>query len=90
MSTASRWAASPRDWPCSGRGDADAFVDVWQVVRAIAEIEGMTVYNAGPTGYSYDLTVGYRGDQPVLGSILQKTLDHIPQSTLERLQSTTP
>lgn len=71
-------------------GDADAFVDVWQVVRAIAESEGMTVYNAGPTGYSYDLSVGYRGDQPVLGSILQKTLEHIPESTLERLQSTTP
>ena len=71
-------------------GEADAFVDVWQVVRAIAELEGMTVYNAGPTGYSYDLTVGYRSDQPVLGSILQKTLDYIPQSTLERLQSTTP
>ena len=71
-------------------GDADAFVDVWQVVHAIAESEGMAVYNAGPTGYSYDLSVGYRGDQPVLGSILQKTLDHIPESTLERLQSTTP
>ena len=71
-------------------GGADAFVDVWQVVHAIAELEGMTVYNAGPTGYSYDLSVGYRGDQPVLGSILQKTLDHIPESTLERLQSTTP
>ena len=71
-------------------GEADAFVDVWQVVHAIAEMEGMTVYNAGPTGYSYDLTVGYRSDQPVLGSILQKTLDYIPQSTLERLQSTTP
>jgi ABC-type amino acid transport substrate-binding protein len=70
--------------------EADAFVDVWPVVRAIAEDEGMTVYNAGPIGYSYDLSIGYRGDQPVLGSILQKTLDYIPESTLERLQDTTP
>ncbi len=71
-------------------GSADAMADVWQVVSAIAEIEGMTVYNAGPTGYSYDLSIGYRGDQPVLGSILQKALDSIPESTLERLQGTTP
>ena len=71
-------------------GEADALAEVWQVVRAIAEQEGMAVYNAGPTGYSYDLSIGYRGDQPVLGSILQKALDSIPGSTLERLQGTTP
>ena len=68
------------------QGGADAFADVWRVVQAIAEQEGMTVYNAGPTGYSYDLSVGYRDDQPVLGSILQKALDAIPASMLERIQ----
>ena len=67
-------------------GEADAFADVWRVVQAIAEQEGMTVYNAGPTGYSYDLSVGYRGDQPVLGSILQKALDAIPAYMLEKIQ----
>ena len=59
-------------------GEADAFAATWPVVRAIAEQEGMTVYNAGPTGHSYPLSVGYRGDQPVLGSILQKALDASP------------
>ena len=68
------------------QGEADAFADVWRVVQAIAEREGMTVYNAGPTGYSYDLSVGYRSDQPVLGTILQKALDTIPASALERIQ----
>lgn len=67
-------------------GEADAFADVWLVVRALAELEGMTVYNAGPTGYAYELNIGYRNDQPALGSILQKTLNNIPESTLERLQ----
>ena len=70
-------------------GDADAFAITWQVIRAVAEQEGITVYNAGPTGYSYDLSIGYRNDQPLLGSILQKTLDSIPVSKLEILQSTT-
>ena len=68
------------------QGEADAFADVWRVVQAIAEQEGMTVYNAGPTGYSYDLSVGYRSDQPVLGAILQKALDTIPASALEQIQ----
>ena len=67
-------------------GEADAFADVWLVVSAIAEQEGMTVYNAGTTGYAYELNIGYRGDQPILGSILQKVLDFIPESTLDRLQ----
>lgn len=67
-------------------GEADAIADVWLVVHALAELEGMTVYNAGPTGYAYELNIGYRNDQPTLGSILQKTLDNIPESTLERLQ----
>jgi hypothetical protein len=32
------------------------------------------------------LFVGYRSDQPVLGAILQKALDTIPASALERIQ----
>ena len=68
------------------QGGADAFAATWPVALDIAETEGMTVYNAGPTGHAYQLSVGYRSDQPVLGSILQKVLDQIPQSTLERLQ----
>jgi hypothetical protein len=49
---------------------------------------GITVYDAGPTGYEYDVAIGYRSDQPLLGSIMQKTLDGIPQSVLESIQGT--
>lgn len=67
-------------------GEADAMAAAWPVVSAIARQEGITAYNAGSTGHSYELAIGYRNDQPVLESILQKTLDYIPASTLERLQ----
>ena len=70
-------------------GEADALAAAWPVISAIARQEGITIYNAGSTGHSYELAIGYRSDQPVLGSILQKTLDHIPASTLERLQGAT-
>ena len=61
-----------------GAGEADAFAATWPVMRAIAEMEGMIVHNSGPTGHSYPLAVGYRSDQPVLGSIMQKALDASP------------
>ena len=55
-------------------GEADAFADVWPVVHALAELEGMTVYNAGSAGFSFDLSIGYSSDQPILGSILEKSV----------------
>ena len=71
------------------QGDADAFALTWIAAMDIAEAENITIYDAGPTGYAYHLSVGYRNDQPLLGTILQKTLDVIPDSTLERLQDVT-
>ena len=70
-------------------GEADALAATWPVISAISREEGITIYNAGSTGHSYELAIGYRSDQPVLGSILQKTLDYLPASTLERLQGAT-
>ena len=67
---------------------ADAFAAMWLVVQHVAGSMGITVYDAGPTGYEYDVAVGYRSDQPLLGSIMQKTLDGIPQSVLEGIQGT--
>ena len=67
-------------------GGADAFAIAWPVALGMAEMEDMDIYNAGPTGHSHHLSIGYRSDQPVLGSMLQKVLDSIPQSTLEQLQ----
>ncbi len=60
-------------------GDADVFLESWIVVSHKAEelgIEGL--YDAGSTGYGYDFTVGYRGDQPLLASIMQKAVDSVP------------
>ena len=69
-------------------GEVDAVADTWLSIHIAAEAAGVSVYDAGATGHSYDLAIGYRGDLPILGSILQKTLDSIPQSTLEALQNT--
>jgi ABC-type amino acid transport substrate-binding protein len=67
-------------------GDADALAATWQPVYSHAEIAGIEgLYNAGPTGHEYDITIGYRNDQPVLGSILQKALDEIPLSALAQM-----
>ncbi len=65
-------------------GGADAFASTWQVAVHHAKMSGVgNVYNAGTTGHQYDLTVGYRNDMPVLGSIMQNTLDHIPQERID-------
>ncbi len=67
-------------------GDADALAATWQPVYSYAEIAGIEgLYNAGPTGHEYDITIGYRNDQPILGSILQKALDEIPLSALAQM-----
>ena len=68
-------------------GEADVFATYWPVAKGIADREGITVYNAGPTGHDQPLAIGYRDDLPVLGGILQKTLDHIPPEMLEKIQS---
>ena len=65
-------------------GGADAFTSVWPVAAHNAKISGIdNVYNVGATGHQYDLTVGYRNDLPLLGSIMQKTLDNIPQERID-------
>ena len=65
-------------------GGADAFTSVWPVAAHNAKMSGIdNVYNVGTTGHQYDLTVGYRNDLPLLGSIMQKTLDNIPQERID-------
>ena len=68
-------------------GQVDAFLGVWPVISYNAEllqVEGL--YNAGPTGYAYNLSMGYRDDQPILGSILQKVIDAAPDGTFDLSQ----
>ena len=61
-------------------GEANAFAATWPVVVHYAGLAGIDVYDAGPTGHQYDLDVGYSNQNPILGSILQKVVDHIPAS----------
>ena len=64
-------------------GGADAFASTWPSVVHYSKLSGVdNIYNAGSTGHQYDLTVGYRNDLPILGSIMQKTLDNIPQQKI--------
>jgi ABC-type amino acid transport substrate-binding protein len=64
-------------------GGADAFASTWPSVVHYSKLSGVeSIYNAGSTGHQYDLTVGYRNDLPILGSIMQKTLDQIPQEKI--------
>ena len=57
-------------------GDIDVFLEYWGAVSYAANKMGVDdLHNAGPSGYTYDLSIGYRSDQPVLGSLLQKALD---------------
>ncbi len=70
-------------------GEANAFAATWQVIVDHAETAGIDVYDAGPTGYSYDLHVGYSNQNPTLGSILQKVVDAIPASQIEQWWSDT-
>ena len=57
----------------------EAFVDSWEVTSASAEMAGVTVYNAG-TLNDVALSAGYDADQPILGSLLQKAFDALPQA----------
>ena len=76
---------SPADaYALLAAGGADAFTSVWPAATHHAKMSGVdNVYNVGDTGYQYDLTVGYRNDLPLLGSIMQKTLDNIPQERID-------
>ena len=64
-------------------GGADAFASTWPSAVHYSKLSGVdSMYNAGSTGHQYDLAVGYRNDLPILGSIMQKTLDQIPQEKI--------
>lgn len=70
------------------KGDADAFLDVWNVAKYIADNSGIeNLAEAGTIADEYTLSVGYTQGDDTLGSILQKTLDAIPQGEIERIVS---
>ena len=69
-------------------GSADAFLDVWGVASHIAANSGIeNLAEAGTIADEYSLSIGYTQGDDTLGSILQKTLDAIPQGEIERIVS---
>jgi len=55
-------------------GQADVFLDRYETVAYHSG--GLDdLYNAGPTGHAYDLSIGYSNDDQILGSVLQKAQD---------------
>lgn len=59
-------------------GETDAFIDNLAVVSYLIRTEGLANLKiSGQTPYSYDLSMGVSKDQPLLQSILDKTLQYI-------------
>ena len=64
-------------------GTGDALVGNWLPVLAEAQSLNITIHNSGTTGAVSSLHVAYQRDNPILGSILQKTLDLIPEDQID-------
>ena len=60
-------------------GEIDALIKTWPVVSAYAARHGVEgLHNAGVLAEGAPISIGYPTGQPVLGSILQKALDTVP------------
>lgn len=67
-------------------GRIDALVEVWPVVAHIAEDAGFDgLHSAGTIGHTMNLAVGYTKTEPVLGDIVTKALEAIPDSIREEM-----
>ena len=66
-------------------GKIDAFVEVWPVASARAGMSGMQVFQAGKLGASLPLSVGFSNTNPVLGSIITKAVEAVPDDFRESL-----
>ena len=60
-------------------GKIEAFIEVWPVASMRAGMSGMQVFKAGQLGASIQLSIGYTSANPVLGSIMTKFADAVPE-----------
>ncbi len=60
----------------------DTLAGNWLPILAEAQNLNITIHNSGTTGAVSGLHVAYQRDNPILGSILQKTLDLIPEELI--------
>ena len=59
-------------------GTYDAHIENWKVVQRISTGEGITgLASVGPSGFSYELSIGYAASNAIFGGILQKVLDSV-------------
>lgn len=66
-------------------GNADMYIESWVIVSDVIQrhgIEGLA--DSGPSGYSYEMSVGVQKDNAILKSIMQKAVDSIPED--EKMQ----
>ena len=56
----------------------EAFVEVWPVASMEADAAGMRVFRAGELGESLPLSAGYSRSNAILGSIMEKVVDAVP------------
>lgn len=67
------------------KGNADMYIESWIIASNTINLHGIEgLANSGPSGYSYDLSVGVQKDNAILKSIMQKALDSIPED--EKMQ----
>lgn len=64
-------------------GTGDTLAGNWLPILAEAQNLNITIHNSGATGAVSGLHVAYQRDNPILGSILQKTLDLIPEDLID-------
>ncbi len=71
-------------------GEIEVYVDTWPVASyaALTAGDGPPVHNAGKIGHDMALSIGYAKDNAVLGSILMKFLDSVPDDQKELLAMT--
>ena len=61
-------------------GTSDAFLGSWDVASHYAAELGIEdIYDAGTIGSGHDMRIGYRGDMPILGAIMQDVVDQMPE-----------
>ena len=69
-------------------GDIDVFVGLWAVAFYSGMMMEVDVTNAGPTGQSEMLSVGYASSDAALGSAIEKALGSVPDEMKEGITAT--
>ena len=64
-------------------GEIEAFIEMWPVAKMQGDMAGLQVYRAGKLGASLELSAGYSKSNSILGSIMAKAIDAVPDDFKE-------